>query len=218
MLFTVTSTALPWDFYFFKLTQPLITVSAVQLMYTVKWKGGKPNRNGYPSPYGLRSMQKPQVWELSRLCPEAATILFVYEFGFGTLHRQSVYRGFSNAFHYSTYSICKCLSGDYHFMECWANSALSLSSCTMDSTVSIWTHKNHPVICKRTKMVPTRRINKTGRQFFGWFLSVYCPFNEHLEVQGPVRGHGVWPAALPRQQGETARVDGHQRNIHFLRL
>ncbi len=39
------STALPWDFYFFKLTQPL-TVS-------VKEKGGKPDRKPYPLPYGL---------------------------------------------------------------------------------------------------------------------------------------------------------------------
>ncbi len=31
LLFTVTSAALPWDFYFFKLTQPH-TVSRVQLL------------------------------------------------------------------------------------------------------------------------------------------------------------------------------------------
>ncbi len=35
LLFTVTSTALPWDFYFFKLTEPL-TVSAIQLLYTIR--------------------------------------------------------------------------------------------------------------------------------------------------------------------------------------
>ncbi len=46
LLFTVTSTALPWDLYFFKLTQPR-TVS-------VKEKGGKPDRKLYPLPYGLR--------------------------------------------------------------------------------------------------------------------------------------------------------------------
>jgi hypothetical protein len=40
LLFTVTSTALPRDLYFFKLTQPL-TISTVQLLYTVKEKGGK---------------------------------------------------------------------------------------------------------------------------------------------------------------------------------
>jgi hypothetical protein len=40
-------TALPWDFYFFKLMQPL-TVS-------VKEKGGKPDTKLYPLPYGLRS-------------------------------------------------------------------------------------------------------------------------------------------------------------------
>ncbi len=48
------STALPWDFYFFKLALPLI-VSTVQLLYTVKEKGGKPDRKPYPLPYGLRN-------------------------------------------------------------------------------------------------------------------------------------------------------------------
>jgi hypothetical protein len=41
-------------FQFFKLTQPL-TVSTVQLLYTVKEKGGKPERKPYPLPYGLRN-------------------------------------------------------------------------------------------------------------------------------------------------------------------
>jgi hypothetical protein len=62
-LFTVTSTALPWDLYFFKLMQPLI-VSTVQLLYTMKEKGGKPDR----IPYTLFPVHKPQVRELSRLC------------------------------------------------------------------------------------------------------------------------------------------------------
>ncbi len=52
LLFAVTSTALPWDFYFFKLTQPL-TFSTVQLLYTVKEKRGKPGRKPYPLPWGL---------------------------------------------------------------------------------------------------------------------------------------------------------------------
>jgi hypothetical protein len=47
LLFTVISTALPWDLYFFKLLQPL-TVS-------VKKKGGKTYRKPYPLPYGLRN-------------------------------------------------------------------------------------------------------------------------------------------------------------------
>jgi hypothetical protein len=37
------------DFYFFKLTQPL-TVSTVQLLYTVKENGGKPDGNHNPFP------------------------------------------------------------------------------------------------------------------------------------------------------------------------
>jgi hypothetical protein len=53
LLFTVTSAALPWDLYFFKLTQPL-TVFTVQLLYTEKEKGGKPDRKPYPLPYSLR--------------------------------------------------------------------------------------------------------------------------------------------------------------------
>jgi hypothetical protein len=50
----LTSTSLSWDLYFFKLTQPL-PVSTVQLLYTVKEKGGKPDRKPHPLPYGLKS-------------------------------------------------------------------------------------------------------------------------------------------------------------------
>ncbi len=64
LLITVTSIALSCDFYFFKLTQPLI-VSTVQLLFTVKEKGGKPDRK--PSLWFKKSIQKPPVWELSRL-------------------------------------------------------------------------------------------------------------------------------------------------------
>ncbi len=54
-------TALPWDFYFFKFTQPL-TVSRV---HTVKEKRGKPDRKPYFLCYSLRkSILKPQVWDL----------------------------------------------------------------------------------------------------------------------------------------------------------
>ncbi len=31
------------------------------------------------------SIQKPEVWKFSRLCPETSTKLYVYEFGFGTI-------------------------------------------------------------------------------------------------------------------------------------
>ncbi len=60
------ASALRGDLHFFKFTQPL-TVSKVQLLYSVKEKGGKPDRN-----HALlqKSIQKPQVWELSRICPE----------------------------------------------------------------------------------------------------------------------------------------------------
>jgi hypothetical protein len=69
--------------YFFKLTQPL-TVSTVQLLYTVKEKGGKPDRTPYPIPNGLRNQYRnlKSECELSRLCPETSTKLYVQEFGF----------------------------------------------------------------------------------------------------------------------------------------
>ncbi len=54
LVFTVTSTALPWDFYLFKLTQPL-TVS-------VKGKGGKPDH--IPFPMVQDYAQKPQ-WNIT---------------------------------------------------------------------------------------------------------------------------------------------------------
>ncbi len=48
LLLKVPSTALPWDFYFFKLTQPL-TVSAVRYCtYTLQDKGGKSDRKPHP--------------------------------------------------------------------------------------------------------------------------------------------------------------------------
>jgi hypothetical protein len=64
LLFTVTSTALPGDFYFFKLTQPL-TVSTVQFLYTVKEKRRKPDRKPYPRPYGLRNPYRNLKYENS---------------------------------------------------------------------------------------------------------------------------------------------------------
>jgi hypothetical protein len=48
LLFTVTSIALPLDFFKLKLT-----VSRVQLLY-VKEKGGKPDGKPYPLRFGLR--------------------------------------------------------------------------------------------------------------------------------------------------------------------
>ncbi len=48
----LTSTAFPWDLYFFKLTQTL-TVSTVQLLYAVKEKGGKPDTKPFLLPYGF---------------------------------------------------------------------------------------------------------------------------------------------------------------------
>ncbi len=59
-----TSTALPWDFYVFKLTQALafssnshnlLCISTVPLLYTDKERGGKPDRKPYPLPNDLRN-------------------------------------------------------------------------------------------------------------------------------------------------------------------
>jgi hypothetical protein len=64
LLFTVTSIALPWDFYFsLNLTQPL-TVFTDQLLYIVKEKGVKPDIKPYPLFLQFKkSIQKLQVWK-----------------------------------------------------------------------------------------------------------------------------------------------------------
>ncbi len=63
------------------LTQPL-AVSTVQLLYTVKQKGGKPNRKPYPLPYGLRNPHRNLQSENSQdYAPETSTKLYVHEFG-----------------------------------------------------------------------------------------------------------------------------------------
>jgi hypothetical protein len=49
---------------------------SVQLLYTVK------ETTISPSLWFKKSIHKPQVWELSRLCPETSTKLYVHEFGF----------------------------------------------------------------------------------------------------------------------------------------
>ncbi len=61
-LFTATSTALPWEFYFVKLTQPLTVSRSV----TVHCKGGKPDRKPYPLPDGLRNPYRNLKFENSQ--------------------------------------------------------------------------------------------------------------------------------------------------------
>ncbi len=59
----VTSTALPWDLYFLKFTQPL-TVSSTVTEHS-KWERRKTwKKTKRPSLYFKRSTQKPQFWEL----------------------------------------------------------------------------------------------------------------------------------------------------------
>jgi hypothetical protein len=81
-LFTITSTALLWDLYFFKLTQPL-TVSTVPLLYTVKEKGGKSDRKPYPLSYGLRNSYRNLKSENSQDYAQKSQWrkMYVHEFG-----------------------------------------------------------------------------------------------------------------------------------------
>ncbi len=44
-------------------------ISTVQLLYTVKEKGGKPDRKPFLPLWFKKFIQKPQVWELSRIWP-----------------------------------------------------------------------------------------------------------------------------------------------------
>jgi hypothetical protein len=76
-------------FIFFTLLQPLTyffnsrNLLHIKLLFIVKKKGGKPDRNPIPSSLWFKkSIQKPQVWELSTLCPETSMKLHVHEFGF----------------------------------------------------------------------------------------------------------------------------------------
>jgi hypothetical protein len=74
------SEPLPWDFYFFKLTQPL----TVSMCVTVQCKRERRKTWQKPTPPSLwfrKSIRKSQVWELSRLCPETSKKLYVHEFG-----------------------------------------------------------------------------------------------------------------------------------------
>ncbi len=59
LLFTVTSTAFPWDLYFFKHTQPLTYFcSKVTVHCKGEEKGGKPDRKPYHLPNSLRNQYR----------------------------------------------------------------------------------------------------------------------------------------------------------------
>jgi hypothetical protein len=60
------------------------------LLYTVNENGEKPDRNHTPSLGFMKSIQKPQVRELSRLCPETSTKFYVHEFGLRPNYLQCV--------------------------------------------------------------------------------------------------------------------------------
>ncbi len=83
LLFLVTSTTLPWDFYFFKNHATSYSFFSL-LLCTVKEKVGKPNKKAYPLPYGLKNSERNLKFENSRLCPETSSTLYVHEFGFCT--------------------------------------------------------------------------------------------------------------------------------------
>ncbi len=86
-VFLSTSTTLPWDLYFFKLTQHL-KVATVQLTVHCKGERRKTWYNHILLPYGLRNLYR-NLWQLSRLCTETSTKLYVYEFGFWSLARSA---------------------------------------------------------------------------------------------------------------------------------
>ncbi len=70
LLFTVTSKALPWDFYFIKITQPLIYFYS-QLLHIVKEKGGEPNRKPCTLPYGYRIHTKTLYLIILKIMPRS---------------------------------------------------------------------------------------------------------------------------------------------------
>ncbi len=79
LLFIATSTALPWHLISSN-SHNLFNSFYSSLLFTVKEKGAKPD--GKPCLLLYGSIQKPQVWQLSRLYPETSTKLYVNEFGF----------------------------------------------------------------------------------------------------------------------------------------
>jgi hypothetical protein len=55
------------------------------LLYTLKEKGGKPDRNPHPLPFGLRNPYRILKSEYTQdLCSETSKKLYVHEFGFRT--------------------------------------------------------------------------------------------------------------------------------------
>jgi hypothetical protein len=85
LLFTVISTALPLDFYFFKLMQPL-TVSTVQLLYTVKEKEGKPDRKPkHPSLWFKNPYRNLNFENSQDHAQKPQTKLYIHKFGFWSL-------------------------------------------------------------------------------------------------------------------------------------
>jgi hypothetical protein len=87
LLFKITSPALPWNFYFFKLTQ-LLAVSSVHYCTLSRRKEENLIENHIPflPPRNLKS------GELSRLCQEFSKKLYVHEFGFWSI-RQKIKKG-----------------------------------------------------------------------------------------------------------------------------
>ncbi len=79
--YSQSSAALPWDLYFFKLTQPLI-VSLVRYCTHTLYRRKEENliENHTPSLWFKNSIQKPQVWELSRICLQTSTKLYFMNF------------------------------------------------------------------------------------------------------------------------------------------
>ncbi len=120
LLFTVTSTALPWDFYF-KHTQPLtVSVKENEVKNLIE--------NQTPSLWLQQSIQKPQAWELQRLCPEISMKLYAHEYTFKSALQQSGYCFFMNI---STGNIWLFVNNsEEEFASVWVKPQECCSVCT----------------------------------------------------------------------------------------
>ncbi len=79
-------------------------------------------KSGLKLVFNVNIVRKPQIWELSRLCPEASTKLYVHEFGFGTALHFSVFNDVEQYFPITAQSflqIGKQLVCIVHFPNRW---------------------------------------------------------------------------------------------------
>jgi len=148
LLFTVTSTALPWYFYFFKLMQPLTfffishkTYFHSKVTLHCKEKGGKPDRKPYPLPYGLRiHTETSSLRTLKIRPPENSTKLYVHEFGFSTKSIWIPVTGINIIFIAAVFSKKSLVSTNYYartYSKCVSN-ATKLICWKYGTQLQVW--------------------------------------------------------------------------------